>query len=379
MPIKKRRACHNETPLTTACVRPESHLPSCPRSFACERESRVLGSVLRRLPATSASVLRRCRFAVLIVLLGASTGSCGDEEGDDRLLGLTVAPEQIAEARRHGVSVAFANALGMRFVLVPAGTFKMGSPGTECGRSPGEDLHEVVLTKPFYLQVTEVTNRQYRMFQAEHKSGAYEGHSLDEAEQPVAGVSWSEAKAFADWMSENDSDRTYRLPTEAEWEYACRAGTETIFSWGDAEADAGGYANVADRAARRAVPAWVAVVDSDDRSFVAATVGTYQPNAWAVYDMHGNVWEWCGDWYGGYGAGRTVDPTGPGHYGLSSLRRVLRGGSWAYSARHARSANRAFSDFSDSGPNDRGFRLAAPIVAAQESCRASRCPSDDTD
>ena len=157
-----------------------------------------------------------------------------------------VSDAQKAAAKEAGVPVAFENAIGMRFVLIPAGTFLMGSPATEEGRDGDEVQHEVVLTKPFYLGVTEVTNAQYRRFRADHDSGAYKDEGLNGDDQPVVRVSWDDAVAFAEWLSGQDGGRTYRLPTEAEWEWACRAGTRTRYWWGDAEEEGWKYANAND-------------------------------------------------------------------------------------------------------------------------------------
>ena len=153
---------------------------------------------------------------------------------------------------------------------------------------------------------------------------------------PVETVSWNEAQKFISKLNQIESTKKYRLPTEAEWEYACRAGTTTVFSFGDEVDKLDEYG-------------WH-VDNTEDQSH---PVGKKKPNAWGLYDMHGNVWEWCQDWYSEYPSNSVVDPKGPdkGEY------RILRGGSWESVARSLRSANR------DGGkPNDRysdiGFRVA---------------------
>jgi formylglycine-generating enzyme required for sulfatase activity len=128
-----------------------------------------------------------------------------------------VAPEQIEAAKAAGVPVAFENSIGMRFVLIPAGTFMMGSQEDEAGRDDDETLHEVMLTRPFYLGETEVTNAQYAMARPHHASGQVGRHRFDGDDQPACGVSWDDATSFARWLTRREANNLYRLPTEAEW------------------------------------------------------------------------------------------------------------------------------------------------------------------
>jgi len=279
-----------------------------------------------------------------------------------------LAPAQIAEARKHGVPVAFENDLGMRFVLIPAGTFLMGSPEKEVGRG-NEREHEVTLTTPFYMQVTEVTNEQYRRFRPDHDSEKYR-KTLNEDLQPVVKVTWAYAKDFAGWVSGRADSRTYRLPTEAEWEYACRAGTSERFSWGDDEADAPRFANTNDpktfstftrlfsrRPDARAFPA-------DDGHRVTAPVGSFLPNGWGLHDMHGNVMEFCGDFRAGYPTGPVADPSGPTGFPdfLGTGNPVLRGGAWSDGPEDTRSASRYSVSLDNRGGMRYGFRLVSPLV-----------------
>ena len=208
-----------------------------------------------------------------------------------------VAPEQIAEAKKHGVPVAFENDLGMRFVLIPAGTFLMGSPEDEKGRGDDEAQHKVTITKPYYMQITEVTNGQYRRFRADHDSGSLDVDSLDGDLQPVGSLAWSDAAAFAEWIGSQDEGRAYRHPSEAEWEYACRAGTMTRFSFGDPEQD---EFVLHGRFFDRNSPFESAPGSLGARRAVAARVGTYPPNRWGLHDMHGNVREHVSDFYARY-------------------------------------------------------------------------------
>jgi formylglycine-generating enzyme required for sulfatase activity len=208
----------------------------------------------------------------------------------------------------------------MKFLLIPAGKFIMGSPPDEQGRSDDEIQHEVIISKPFYLQTTEVSQAQWKKVM----DGDNPSHFKDCGDDcPVERVSWDDAQKFISKLNQMEGTNKYRLPTEAEWEYAFRAGTQTIFSFADEEDKLGEYA-------------WYE--GNSDRK--THTVGKKKPNAWGLYDMRGNVWEWCQDWYGEYPSNSVVDPKGPdkGEY------RVLRGGSWENGARVMRSANRDYNN-----------------------------------
>ena len=206
------------------------------------------------------------------------------------------------------------NSIGMKFKKIPAGSFMMGSPEDEKGRDDDEGpRHKVIISRPFYIGVYEVTQKQYEKVMGKNPS-EYKG-----SYRPVEEVSWNDAKKFCEKLSEMEGNRTYRLPTEAEWEYACRAGTKTAYYWGD-EMD-GEYC-------------WY-----DENSNNTDPVGTRKPNKWGLYDMSGNVWEWCEDWYSNseYPSFERRDPKGPS----SGSRRVNRGGGWRTSPGNCRSANRS--------------------------------------
>jgi formylglycine-generating enzyme required for sulfatase activity len=210
-------------------------------------------------------------------------------------------------------------------VLIPAGTFMMGSPVTEKGRQPSETHHEVTLTKQFYMGKYEVTQEQW-----ESVMGNIPSTLSRWAKYPVTDVSWEDCQAFIKKLNASTKGG-YRLPYEAEWEYACRAGTTTAYSYGDnlTKSDAN--------------------IDGDS----IKAVGSYRPNAFGVYDMHGNVWEWCEDWYGSLQDGEVTDPKGS----ATGESRVLRGGAFACDESAARSSSRG-TRAPSVRYNGYGFRLA---------------------
>ena len=215
---------------------------------------------------------------------------------------------------------------GMGFVRVPGGCFQMGSPDGEKGRDTDEGPVHEVCVDGFWMGKTEVTNAQFRKFRSGHDSKEYEGHSLNGADQPVVYVSWEDAKAYVKWLNGRHNGRfTFRLPTEAEWEYACRAGTTTARFWGDDADDACRYGNVADRTAKQKWSNWT-IHDCDDGYAVTAPTGGFKPNQFGLHDTLGNVWEWCEDIYSedAYGKHQRNNPI----YTGGGARRVLRGGSW---------------------------------------------------
>jgi len=252
--------------------------------------------------------------------------------------------------------VDFGEGVKLEMVLVPAGKFKMGFTKKELEDfkvdfqeelkkelkkelekkeidyvdliiSKQGKQHEVTLTKPFYMGKNEVTQEQWEAEMGNNRS------RTKGAKLPVTDVSWEDCQEFIKKLNKK-TDGGYRLPTEAEWEYACRAGTTTAYSFGD-----------------KITPKDANYVGSKIGEPVA--VGSYKPNAFGLYDMHGNVWEWCEDWYDDYPAGAVTDPKGPG----TGKSRVLRGGSFNDFESEARSSNR-----DDVSPTNRlvlnGFRLA---------------------
>jgi formylglycine-generating enzyme required for sulfatase activity len=225
---------------------------------------------------------------------------------------------------------ALVNSVGITFVLIPAGTFQMGSPETEAGHRTNEGpVHEVVIGKPFYLATQPVTQTAYRAVTGRNPSRFAEGGS----EHPVEMVSWEEAVNFCRMLSDRGEERAaarkYRLPTEAEWEYACRAGTVTPFGHGDTfSAGQGNF------------DSGYPYGDGAPAAFIGSTtpVNHYPAGGWGLFDSHGNVWEWCADWYAEayYRTSPLRDPPGP----ASGRFKVLRGGSWRNQGTACRAAYR---------------------------------------
>ena len=293
------------------------------------------------------------------------------------------------------------NSIGMKLKLIPAGEFLMGSAKSsqdvvrlfDLDEEDAEHFtrehpqHRVRITKPFYLGLHEVTVGQFREFveaegyRTEPERDGKGGYGWNESEgelegsdpkytwrnagftqtdaHPVVNVTWNDALAFCKWLSEKEGV-TYRLPTEAEWEYACRAGTATVYYHGDDPEGLALVGNVLDASAKSKLTNdsdWE-YIKADDAHVFTAPVGCFRSNAYGLYDMHGNVWEWCADRYDSdyYEESPTDDPTGP----TAGSRRVLRGSSWRGCARFCRSAFRY--DLSPDGRNyGIGFRLALHV------------------
>jgi len=216
------------------------------------------------------------------------------------------------------------NSIGMLLVPIPAGEFMMGSPQSDPGRMDQEILHRVILTQSFHLGQTEVTQGQWKTVMDttpwEEESNVRQGDDY-----PAVLVNWNDAVEFCRKLSEKEGVQ-YRLPTEAEWEYACRAGTTTVYSFGDDPSPLGEYS-------------WYSENVRETGENHVHIVGQKKPNPWGLYDIHGNVWEWCQDWVGPYPYEAVTDPRT-----LSSGQlRVNRGGSWNHSPWYCRSAFRGGS------------------------------------
>ncbi len=209
------------------------------------------------------------------------------------------------------------NSMGIEFIFIPAGTFTRGS-------------YPVTISKPFYLGKYQVTQAQWKAVMGNNPS-AFKGDTL-----PIEKVSWEDCQKFIRKLNEKEGTTKYRLPTNAEWEYACRAGTTTKFSFGDDESKLSQYG-------------WYGANSGSNTQ----PVGQKKPNSWSLYDMHGNVWEWCSDWYENYPKNAVTDPAGPG----SGSYRVNRGGCWGDSAGGCTAAIR-YRDHPGLRNFALGFRLA---------------------
>ncbi|GHU00250.1 hypothetical protein FACS1894154_08980 [Betaproteobacteria bacterium] len=227
----------------------------------------------------------------------------------------------------------FTNSIGTEFILIPAGSFTMGADKNDKDADDDETPpHRVSISQAFYLGKYEVTQGEWVAVMGSNPS-KFKGRS-----NPVEQVSWDDVQTFIQRLNAKEGTRKYRLPTEAEWEYAARAGTKSTYSFGDDAGQLGAYAWYDDNSGSQTHP-----------------VGQKKPNPWGLYDMHGNVLEWVNDWYNEsyYSRSASNDPAGPS----SGQTRVLRGGCWYYSAGCLRSARRSIGT-----PDDRddrgGFRLA---------------------
>jgi formylglycine-generating enzyme required for sulfatase activity len=238
----------------------------------------------------------------------------------------------------------------LKMVKIPAGTFMMGSPESEEGRSNNEVQHRVTISKSFYIGVHEVTQAQYQAVMGANR------RYVGDVNHPVVNVSWNYAMEFCRKLSAK-TGRKVRLPTEAEWEYACRAGTTTAFYNGSDPEMLVQVGNISNGGSKAAIIIWnlFEFGESDGYGMKTVPVGKFKPNAWGLYDMHGNVWEWCWDWYGSYSSGAQTDPTGAS----SGSYRVRRGGSWYYFASGLRSEYRIYDNLYDRY-GVIGFRLVRP-------------------
>ena len=239
------------------------------------------------------------------------------------------APQEVSWDLGHGVT--------MDFVRIPSGTFRMGSDVDDHDRP----VHQVTLTKPFYLGKDEVTQAQWQEVTGQNPSAFRDGP--DAGRRPVETVSWTDIqeKFLPKLAGRLPAGLVPRLPTEAEWAYGCRAGRTTLYCLGDDADRLGEYAWYDVNAGKTTHP-----------------VGGKKPNAWGLYDMHGNVWEWCSDWKVTYAATDAVDPAGP----PTGSNRANRGGSWLMSSTYARSARRSLNEPATTRGGNLGFRVVVTEI-----------------
>jgi sulfatase modifying factor 1 len=284
----------------------------------------------------------------MLMLASALLSGCARQEVDGS------ATHRIAAAWREPVTA-------MDFVLVPAGRFRMGSEATEPGRQVDEVPHDVTISRPFYLGKFEVTQEQWSRLMHHNPS-----HFASCGPRcPVETVSYDDIQAYIRRLIVASHSGLFRLPTEAEWEYACRAGIRGPFSTGATLSST--QANYDGRYPMAGTPPGPYLAEP-------TAVGSYRPNPWGLFDLHGNVWEWCEDWYGSYPAGSVRDPQGPlrraarrvwdARGGDWELKRVIRGGSWYFNADSCRCALRYTH-----APADSGFSLGFRLVREVESSK----------
>lgn len=286
---------------------------------------------------------RQLRFillatSLLLAIFCFRSASYGGETGEAKQQKTTA-----TQGKSDGKKIS--NSIGMQFVRIEPGTFMMGSPANEKGRDADEEQVRVILTKVFFIQTTEVTQGQWK---------AIMGRNISDFKAcgdncPVEMVSFEDCQKFIKKLNESEGTDKYRLPTEAEWEYACRAGTTTVFASGDCLS--AGAANYDGSQQLEGCPP--GGTQSTAKSQTVA-VASFAPNAWGLYDMHGNVAEWCKDIYESYyPQGVVQDPAGPSNGPI----RVVRGGEWRSGAAMCRSASRHYYS-PDQWNNRIGFRLA---------------------
>jgi formylglycine-generating enzyme required for sulfatase activity len=344
----------SETPSGAGRAAPPRNGPRAPRAVATRLIEWLILVVRVVFAALFGLVAVLCGFVLLIVLIA-----------------YLVPKQQIR------------NALGMTLVRIEPGSFTMGTndaqfgsllepfPGTGRGLFGDEQpAHRVTITRPFYLGAHEVTVGQFRRFveATGYKTDAEQAGSGDNwrnpgfadfkqgDDYPVLYVSHNDAVKFCEWLNgqETGTGWTYRLPTEAEWEYACRAGTEGLYGGSDDPKSLVRVANVADVSCKKQNLLFTCI-EGDDGHVYTAPVGSFTPNAWGLYDMLGNVWEWCDDWYDAafYKSSQPEDP----HNTKQATDRVIRGGSWNGIPRFARSAIR-YGYAPDEWHSNLGFRVA---------------------
>ena len=262
--------------------------------------------------------MKKIRIAFVLVLASLSMATLNTKESE--LASVVIPIPTLPESAK-----------ALELVWIEPGAFMMGSQKGDTDERP---IHEVKITKGFYLGKHEVTQAQYQAI-TKNNISFYDGDN-----KPVENVKWDEAQVFIQSLNQMDLGYRFRLPTEAEWEYACRAGTDTEFSWGDG--DVNDYA-------------WT----KTSKVMGTSEVGLLQPNAWGLYDMSGNVWEFCSDFYSDsyYSISPPADAQGP----PSGLFRVARGGSWDNGPLFSRSSARTAASPVDTG-GSLGFRIAADKV-----------------
>lgn len=275
-----------------------------------------------------------------------------------------------------------ANGYRLKLIQPASATFRMGASRREQGRRSNETLREIRLRRPFYMGLKEVSNHQFRKFQAAHDAGIFKNYSLNRNEQPAAQITWEQAAAFCNWLSQREGlplayvrkgeglvpvvplNHGYRLPTEAEWVYCARvdaAGSINRYPWGDTFPPADKTANLADKSAQTILDLFLE--NYTDGHPVSAAPGSLAPNHRGLFDLGGNVSEWCHDFYKiyAYAKGRVAtDPTGP----ATGRHHVIRGGSWKRAS--IQTLRGAYRDYQEKKRMDLGFRICRYVKPSRE-------------
>jgi formylglycine-generating enzyme required for sulfatase activity len=296
-------------------------------------------------------------------------------------------------AKRHIFTIDLGGGVTMDFVRVPAGKFQMGSPLGQTARQPDEDQHPVEITSPFFLGKYEVTRGQFAAFVKETgyrtesetdgawgynaTAGKIEGRSRtyswrntgfpQTGNHPVVNVTWNDADAFCRWLAKKIG-RPVRLPTEAEWEYAARAGSSSPYYSGDDPAALVKAGNMADATTKKQFADWEDTLPQADGFVFSAPAGQFLANKFGLHDMLGNVWEWCQDWYGPYSELNSKDPVRDTP--LPSIPgRVMRGGGWGKRTPRNPPATRRVAGAPGSRDIDLGFRVAVELEPRSQPSR----------
>ena len=285
---------------------------------------------------------------------------------------IRISLKSLEQARLDQIKPIITTAVGQDLKLFYPGAFTMGASRREAGRRPNENLRDIQLERPFYMAFNEVTNSDYRRFNTDHSSGTVSGVSLNNEAQPVVQVSWAQAAAYCNWLSEqeglslfyeiegediigfNPESTGYRMPSEAEWAWVARtngSGNTLKYHWGDQLPPPENAGNFADITAQNYLGE--IMFNYNDNYFASAPVASFDSNHYAMYDMAGNVSEWVHDYYGAVGAiGVEIDPLGPK---LGQFH-TIRGSSWAHGA--VTEMRLSFRDFGEEPRDDVGFRVA---------------------
>ena len=306
---------------------------------------RIVGTV-SGIPAGAARLFAVAGYDAAGALVASGSAKLDLAPGQSVPLGLTLAIELSSSRSQPPITVELAPGVPLDMVWIEPGVFTMGSPLDEPGRNDDEGPQlEVRLTQGFYLSQCEITQRQWTAVTGERPWSRYADELKEEPDRPAVYISWEDVQEFIAALNAAAGGPVYRLPTEAEWEYAGRAGTKTPWSFGTAQKELD-------------LHAWWTDNISLTGQMAAQPVGLKVPNPWGLYDMHGNVWEWVGDWLGAYPEGPQTDPQGP----TEGTARVFRGGSFKDAASLSRSAQRCWN-----APDQRFSHVGVRLVRDSDS------------